>query len=155
MQAARFTLWVIWGTLLASVALYAALPLVVAPPGEGMERGAEALQLGLGLVSIASAAASFVLKRILVLAPIARHAIDPCTPAGAQRIQTGYIFAWMLAESIGIYGLVLYFLTTDARTMLPFVAGSALLMLLHAPRAAAITDSQGSHDLAGRPDPIG
>ena len=35
------------------------------------------------------------------------------------------------------------------------VGGSALLLLLHAPRASDIDQAPGSHDLASRPDPIG
>ena len=155
MQGARFTLWVIWGTLLASLSIYAGLPLVTAPFGDAMEGGAEALRLCLGLVAIATAVASFVLKRVLVLGPIARNAIDPNTPAGARRIQTGYLFTWVLAESIGIYGLLLYFLTHEMGSLLAFVGGSALLLLLHAPRASDIEQAPGSRDLASRPDPIG
>lgn len=155
MQPARFTLWIIWGTLLASLGIYAALPLLVTPAGEGMGEGARILTLCLVAVAVATAAATFILKRVLVVAPVARGEMDAKTPRGAQRIQLGYVVCWALAESIGVYGLVLYFLTHSVTTMLPFIVGSALLLVAHAPRAA---DSERAHDspeLAQRPDPIG
>jgi len=155
MQETRFTLWLVWGTLLASLAIYAALPLVLTAPGEAMDEGSEILSLCLGLVAIGTAVASFVLKRVLVLGPIARGVVDPHTPAGAQRIQLGYIITWALAESIGVYGLVLYFLTHAVSLMLPFVCGSALLLALHAPRASDLEAAPRGHELANRPDPIG
>ena len=55
---------------------------------------------------------------------------------------------WALSESIGIFGLLLFFLFGASVLFYPFLVASAALLLIHAPRASRLGASVRPEDLA-------
>jgi hypothetical protein len=92
-------------------------------------------------VAVSTAVATFVLRRLLIAGPIANRSLDPTTPAGRARFFQAHVFCWVLSESVGIYGLVLYFLYGSRPLLYGFLAGAFVLMLLHAPRQPQVSAS--------------
>lgn len=125
-------LWILWGSMLVSLAIYGFIPFFVA--WEHETPGSDALVIALGGVAVSTAVATFVLRRLLLAAPIANRSLDPSTPAGRARIFQAHLFCWVLSESVGLYGLVLFFLYGSRPLLYGFLAGAFVLMLLHAPR---------------------
>jgi len=156
MDQRKLTLWILWGSMLMSLVVYGVMPILLTEPLEGF--GAETattlapilVMLGLGL-----AVASFVLRKLLLDRPLAAGTLDPDTPEGAQRIQTGFIVAWVLSEAVGIFGLVLWFLGRDTSLLYGFLAAGAVLLALHAPLASRQTKPPTLQDLASGRGTIG
>lgn len=143
MPASPATLrWTLWAALLASVALYAAVPLLVAPPATGVLPPAfPGLLTGLGF---ASAGAALAVHRLALRGPIARGALDPAAPEAAPRILVLSIVAWALAEVPALLGLVLALLGggPQAGWGLALLSGATLLAL--APRALSPAPSSAT-----------
>ncbi len=154
MEQQKLTLWMIWGSMLMSLAVYGALPLLLAGETPNAET-ASSLAPILGLVALGLAVASVVLRRTLLDAPLAAGEIDPETPEGAQRIQVGFVVAWVLSEAVGIFGLVLWFLGRDTALLGGFLAASAVLLALHAPLASRQAKPASFEDLAAGRGKIG
>jgi hypothetical protein len=123
----------VWWALLASLGIYAVLPFTEALGGSPPPAAAPALVPALGLVAAGLATLTLVIRRRWLEQPLRRGDLDLATAAGAQRFLTTCLLTWVLSESIGIYGLVLFFLTRDRRPLLSFVAAAALLLLHHRP----------------------
>ena len=126
------TLWIVWGAMLASLIAYLAISWVVPVETRGSAPGVPAAALG--LVAATTAAASFVLRRVLVAAPIEKGSLDPDTAAGRARVFQASVLCWTLSESVGIQGLVLFFLYGSRPLLYAFLAAALVLLLLHAPR---------------------
>ena len=158
MEQRGFVLWILWGSLVTSLIVY----LGIALAGVGLQSGEpsasgswQLLAAILGVLAGGVAVGTFVLRSALLTRPVRAGVVDPSTPAGAQRIQTAYIVVWVLSEAVGIWGLVLWLLSASWSLFLPFLAGSALLLLLHAPRAANHTRPASLQDLASGHGTIG
>lgn len=143
-------LTLVWLMLLASLGMYAvvafAVPLpqrsVGAPPG---------MALALGVVAAAIALASFAMRRAWIERPAREGVLDLDEPAALARFQARSIRIWVLCESIGVFGLVLCFLSGEPWQAVPFLAGSAALLWLHRPGRPLPGAAPSARDLA-RPD---
>jgi hypothetical protein len=155
MDQRKLTLWALWGSMLMSLAVYGALPLVLSMDEPASTNTAAMLTPILMLVGLGLAIASFVLRKLLLDRPLAAGSLDPTTPEGAQQIQTGFIVAWVLSEAVGIFGLVLWFLGRDTTLLYGFLAAGAVLLAAHAPLASRQTRPPTLQDLAAGRGNIG
>jgi F0F1-type ATP synthase membrane subunit c/vacuolar-type H+-ATPase subunit K len=125
------TLWILFLALLSSVVMYVVVAVLVDSQGgpQGVDQGAFDLELlqyvFLGLGAVATVA-SLVIPGLVI-----RSEPDEVLPF--QRLFTKKILQWALAESIAIFGLLLYFLTGDLGYTYIFAAWSAIIMLFHGP----------------------
>jgi len=139
---------IVWLALVASLLVYGAIPFVLPLPGEPAAVLVP-LVAALVFVALATALATMVLRRVAITGPLASGALDPATKTGAGRVLAISVVLWALCESIGVYGLVLFFLYRELALFYPFLLVAMALMLFHAPRALA---SQSSASDLARPD---
>ncbi|NNL67687.1 MAG: hypothetical protein HKP30_15660 [Myxococcales bacterium] len=127
-QARRVRL-MLWASLLVSQLIYAGILLSgLVPVAE--EPMALPLPAILGVAAALTGAAGHFFWRRASGDGATIHASAP-EPAAAH---TSYVIAWVLDESIAIYGLVLGFLAFPMTTWSLFSVAAFVLMLLHRPR---------------------
>ena len=155
MNQHRLTLWVVWSSLQMSLAIYAVIALLGVGGSPSDPDTTRLMALALGLIAVPTAAATFVLRRVLLTRPIAEGRVDPASESGMQRVQTANILIWALCEAIGIWGLVLWFLSSRWELLLPFLAAGSLLLALHAPRSSYLDRHEQLKALASGEGTIG
>jgi hypothetical protein len=121
----------VWRALLGSLALYAALPWFLRP--EPRVESVGAMLLGLTAISLVTAIATFAVRELLLNRPIRSGELRVDTDAGRNRLMQLYVVLWALCESVGVYGLVLYMLSGEARYLYLFLMASAGLFFAHRP----------------------
>ena len=137
-------IWIIWGAILASLAIYlfvahfAGDQIRTNPlPKETFDILYYALMvLGAVILFMTRPLRNLVLKAGQGSVPPSR-AISESVPrvrAILQKYATAVIISLALSESIGIFGLVLYFLGGDLMTLYLFIACSAMSMVYHRPK---------------------
>ena len=115
-------------------------PMAEANPGLGGVASGVKDQTGLNINLILSAAgilslaAGFGVKHLIITKPLSENKFDLCSDSGFGRYLAGMIIVWALTESLGIFGLVSYFIEGDQRTFLLFLGIYAVGMIIHAPR---------------------
>lgn len=126
---ARTTRQVLWVTLLVSQLIYLGILLsgLVPVASEPMNLPLPEI-LGAAAVLTGATAQFFWRRASADGATLQTGAPDPGAAA------TSYILAWVLDESIAIYGLLLGFLAFPATTWSLFSVAAFVLMLLHRPR---------------------
>jgi hypothetical protein len=114
--------WVVWGALLVSMLIYGGLAHYLEAfagfePGDGL--GISILPAMLGIVALIEIGVAFWVRK-----GGAEHFEDAFTPK---------ILSWALAESVSIYGFILWFVgSAGFGLMWAFVAlGAATMLLLH------------------------
>jgi hypothetical protein len=128
-------LWLLWATFLGLLALELLIPYLV-PNRPDPWYAAQTAVAGfvLALFSLTAGVGTFALRETLVLRKIRRGAIDPLTPSGFARVRTTLLGLWALCLLIGLFGSVLAYAAASPRAAWPYVAGAAVLLVLHAPR---------------------
>jgi F0F1-type ATP synthase membrane subunit c/vacuolar-type H+-ATPase subunit K len=126
---ARRTHRIVWSTLLAAQLVYVALLLSGAVRVRETPPDIPAFPIALSVVGLSTAIGAHILWRRASGAgqPIHTRPPDPA------RAFTFYLLAWVLDESIAIYGLVLGLLAFEPAVWAPFSAGAFALMLVHRP----------------------
>lgn len=144
-------LWILWAALIASLLVYAAIPLVL-PAAEGEARAADTAGVGAAVAfAVMAVLGSLALRRLALVRPLARGALELGSRAGQTRLYTVSMLCWALSEAVGIVGLLLFLLYRRPELCYPFLAAALGLLLFHAPRASALRRRSGPADLA-RPD---
>ena len=134
---------VIWFALLTGVHVFA----VVAKSGTaapGAAQGAASLSTVFAIAGLAAAAASLALRSIL-LGGFRKGTLTLDTPTGKQRFITGNVVCFALAESPGVFGLVVGMQGAAVSEWLPLIGLSILLLWWHIPlpgRFAPKTDGR-------------
>jgi hypothetical protein len=146
----RHQSWLVWGSLLMSLFIYGAMPYLIPPLPHTPPEPLRVLVMALAVVALLEGLATLAMRHFLLLGPVRAGTLDPETPAGAGRVWTLRILCWVLSVSIGIYGLVLFFLYRQTSLLYPFLGAAAALLIIHAPRPLP-TPERSSRDLA-RPD---
>ncbi len=141
------TLWVIWGAMLSSLAMY----MVICHAAPGIQR-LEGPGVSVGLlrnillgVSAIELLVLYFIRRAMFL-PTARGPISrrvESKPLISKRVfMSKYvsivIISLAISESIAIYGLVLFILGDDYSTLYTFILISALAMVAFRPKAAEL-----------------
>ena len=117
-------LWAIWGSMLASLAVYAIVGLVAAPrvqSSPGVDAQGMVVPV-LGFLAAAQIVAVFVLRAAL-----------------ARRLTyTAWcVVRWAVAESAGVYGLVAALLGAEVAVTAAFIVGAAVVLVLWRPGPGA------------------
>jgi hypothetical protein len=130
------TWWLSWAALFATLALWPALPRFVAPPREPWN-AAETAVAGfvLALLALAAAIGTFALREALVQRELDEGRLDPTTPAGRAAVHARLVSLWLLCAAIGACGGILLHYSLLSAAGWPYLAGAALLFVLHAPSA--------------------
>ncbi len=119
----------IWLTLLVSQLIYVGIILSGVIQVRTEPVGIPVFPIVLGVVAATTAVASHVFWRRATGAGRALH-VAPPEPAAAF---TSFLLAWVLDESIAIYGFVLSLLAFGAAAWAPFSLAGFVLLLVHRP----------------------
>jgi hypothetical protein len=145
---ASLTNRIIWWSLVVANLIYAVVAHVVAPErSEVADSSANTLLVPLALTALATAVGTIILRRRALVGPIQAGVLDPATPAGREKAYTPFILSLVLSQSVGIYGLVLAFVSGNGTYSLPFIIGSLALLYVHRPTAPELEPPA----VAGRP----
>lgn len=128
-EQARRVNKILWLTLLASQVVYLAVILSGVGTTRDEPLDLQALPIALAVVAIATAVGAHLCWRRASGAGRPIHTTPP-DPAASF---TFYILAWVLDESIAIYGLVLGLLAFSPEVWGPFSVAALALMLVHRP----------------------
>ncbi len=141
-------LWIIWAAMLISLFIYA---LVCHQVEENIREKAapdfslDLLRNILFIVSIIELIISFFLRKAaLAIRPASAFPLRPTIstsstqPLFIAKYSVAMIIALALSESIGIYGMVLFFLGDSFRTLYTFIGVAAAAMILYRPKKEEI-----------------
>jgi hypothetical protein len=129
---ARLTRTIVWVALLVSQAVYVALLLSGTVPVQKAPSAGAIFPIALGAAATTTAIIAHNLWRRASGAGRPLHEVAPDAAGAVPQ----YLIAWVLDESVGIYGLVLGFLGFPSATWALFSAAGFLLLLVHRPRPA-------------------
>ena len=104
--------------------------------------------------TLAIAVGTVVYRRRALADPIQSGQLDPRTPAGFQQAFRPFIINLLLSESVGIYGLLLVFLSGDPDYSVAFTAVALVLMYVHRPTALDLIPPRGVGSTSNDPTPI-
>ncbi|MDH4318529.1 MAG: hypothetical protein OEV64_09085 [Desulfobulbaceae bacterium] len=130
---------VIWSAILLTLALYIGLCYFIKIPSDSAKIPADVLTKIRYILLGISVAELFIIRfvRKLALKVRAGEEVDACGsgqhPAVAKYFAATLVSA-ALAESIAIYGVVIYFMSGDVSLLYPFVIIAAAAMLYFRPR---------------------
>lgn len=144
---------ILWWSLMASLLVYVVVAHVASPAAEP-DAPILVIAIALSVVAFGTGLATLLVRRIALAGPIARGELDPGTPEGQTRAFTIFILNLALSESIGIYGLVLAFLSGEAAWSIPFAAAALVLIVVHRPMAADLRSARTGDGIGRRPEPI-
>ena len=150
-QALKQQLVIIWVMLAISQVVYLLVP---APQVENAGRPPEIFPIVLGAVAIAQGIGIVALLRIRAFNPIQAGSLDPRSKDGVARLFTTLLLAWVLAESIAIYGLVLRFVHFELAYALPFALGAACLLIFARPWSPKLRRASTAAELASSQAPL-
>ena len=145
-QNKRGTRQVVWFALLGSIAVYAAMPMLI----PGAEKPADpVIVMALAAVAAMTGFASFVVPGIL------RRMPSKSAEERAARSFQALLIGWVMCETIAVYGLVLYVLGAGTTWLWGLSAVAFILMGMQSPRdpevsldGASGAGAMDSHDLA-------
>jgi len=121
--------------LVVSLLVYVVVAHVASVPPNAQAPPVGILVAAFGAISVGIAIGTIIYRRHALSDPIQRGDLDPTSPEGQGRAFTPFILNLVLSESLGIYGLVLAFLTAEGAYSLPFVLAALVLMYVHRPTA--------------------
>jgi F0F1-type ATP synthase membrane subunit c/vacuolar-type H+-ATPase subunit K len=145
------TFVVIWVALAVSQLVYIFVP---APIPENASTLPNIFPIALAVVALIQAVGIVVLLRVRAFAPVQSGRIDPTSTSGTAQLFTTLILAWVLAESIAIYGLVLRFLHFSLPYSASFAAAGALLLFVGRPWHPRLRKPDSTVQLARTGTPI-
>ncbi|MBW2540963.1 MAG: hypothetical protein JRF15_02635 [Deltaproteobacteria bacterium] len=131
---ANLTCRILWWVLIGSLVVYVAVA-HVAQVVPNQNAPISLLFPVFVALSIAIAIATIIIRRRALSEPIQAGRLDPSTPQGLQAAFTPFILNLVLSESVGIYGLVLAFLSAQPLYSAGFSAAAIALMFVHRPTA--------------------
>jgi F0F1-type ATP synthase membrane subunit c/vacuolar-type H+-ATPase subunit K len=134
MQASLRSLRIVWIALLIALGIYVYLPesLNVQP-----RTPSPVIFLAVAVVTIGIVGSAFFMRRKWIAPAQAELAADLENGKALARWRTGYLCCLALAESLGLYGLVLRFLGFTLQQVEPFYLAGLGLLLFFFPRFSA------------------
>jgi len=137
LETSQRVLWIVWAALLASIALYVAIPSLVPPRAEPWYAAKTAVAgFVAGIFSLALAVGTFAIRESLARRHLRSGAIDPDTAEGFGRLRTALLLMWALCDAIAVIGLLIAVLAGSPALVLPYAIGAAALLFLHRPQPA-------------------
>jgi hypothetical protein len=132
---------IIWVAIFASLFIYL---IIVIAAGKGIRKGSSGLlpiPIFRNILICVAVVEVFIIQifRRLLISTSAVHRLDESNIPSSQipvviQYSNFIIISCALAESIGIYGLILYFLGANITTLYLFLGASALVMVYHHPK---------------------
>ena len=141
---ANLTCRVLWWTLVASLVVYAVVAHVSGLPPSSNAQVALLAPIFVAL-SVAIGIGTAVYRRRALAGPIQSGELDPSTPEGLQAAFQPFIINLVLSESVGIYGLVLAFLSGQPMYSVAFSGAAIGLMYVHRPTAPDLQPPMSAH----------
>ena len=126
-------LFIIWAAQIMSLLIFALLAVLVFRPNQSANPSLFWIFAALGVLVVAL---SFPLKQKFLAESLA----EKDEMQSAMRVQTGYIVAWALCESAGLFGLLTRAITPSPYFYVLFIIAVAG-MLLHFPRREEIASA--------------
>ena len=145
---------ILWWALVASLVLYAVVAHVVDLPVNPNTEISLLLPVFIFL-SASTGVGTLLYRRRALSGPIQSRRLDPSTPEGLRAAFQPFIMNLVLSESIGIYGLVLAFLSGQPFYAVAFSAAALVLMYLHRPTAPDLVAPLSGHQAGRDFTPIG
>ncbi len=122
------TLRVVWRALLGGLGLYALLPWFIHPEGGAK---VDTLLLGFAAIAAVTGIGTLVARDRLLVGPIRSGELRVTTNEGMARLSQISIAIWACSESIGLYGLILWVLSSEAKYLYLFLMAAAGLFYAH------------------------
>jgi hypothetical protein len=144
----------LWWCLVVSLLIYVVMA-HVASPRMNPDAPAPLLMAVLATLSLGIAVGTLLYRRHALAGPIQRGALDLTNPRDQAKAFQAFIISLVLSESVGIYGLVLAFLSGRGAYSIPFVLAALALMYAHRPTAPDLQSPLSGASFEGRPPPIG
>ena len=124
------TFLIIWAFLGVSQVVYLLVPV---PSQQNASTLSDVFPMALAVVAFIQAIGMVILLRVRAFEPIRSGRIDPRLSSGVVQLFTPLILAWVLAESVAIYGLVLRFLHYSLSYSVWFSTAGAVLLFMGRP----------------------
>ncbi|MFC1839610.1 hypothetical protein ACFL1N_08520 [Thermodesulfobacteriota bacterium] len=143
-ESKLLVMWIIWGAMVVSLGVYIAICVLIGDKvrqtmGEGFPL--VLIRNILFGISIVELIATHFIRKLMMREPeIDPGSISAPEPVAQEPVNihgkylSAMVVSLALCESIGIYGLVLFFLGDSVQTMYTFMAVSAAGMLFHRPK---------------------
>jgi len=141
---ANFTCRILWWALVASLLVYVLLSHVVKVPPNPNAPISLLLPL-FSLLAVATGIGTTIYRRRALSGPIQARQLDPSTPEGLQAAFPPFMINLALSESVGVYGLVLSFLSGRPIYAELFCGAAIVLMYLHRPTAPDLVAPMSPH----------
>jgi hypothetical protein len=125
---------VLWGALMASMIVYAAIATVISKQNAPKPL-LQPLLIALAATSIVELAIGFVLRAKMMPSRRKSEAVHPNIGAAFARMRAAEITGWAFCEAVAINGLILTMLTFEPVYSYAFTAVGALGMIAIAPNA--------------------
>lgn len=147
-ESKLLVMWIIWGAMVVSLGVYIAICILIGdkmkqPMGEGFT-----LVLIRNIfygISIIELIATHFIRKLMMREPETDHgSISGPEPIVQDSVSmhrkylSAMVISLALCESIGIYGLILFFLGCSFQTMCTFMIISAAGMLFHRPKREVV-----------------
>lgn len=155
------TFWIIWAAMFGSLLIYV---LICHQFGDEIRRTAglniplDLVRNGLYGVAISTLILTRFLRKFMLAGPPGSSAPTSSNPpprssqsSSIGKYATSMVVSLALSESIGIYGLVLFFLGESFRTLYIFIGISALAMFLYRPKREEL-ETLAMRDSVAAPD---
>jgi len=142
----------VWLSLVVSLFIYVFVAfLVELPESSSVPMGL--LAPILAMIALGTGVGTLLYRRHALATPIQSGRLDPSTREGMQKALPPFLVNLVLSESVGVYGLVLTFVSGERLYVVGFVAAALVLLFLHRPTAGDLVPPT-SHTLGGDPTPI-
>jgi hypothetical protein len=129
------SLWLLWGAMFATVLVWLVLPWVGPHRAEPWyEAQTAVIRFAFAILGLVAAVASFAVRESLVLREVREGRLDPETEGGIARLRLRFLALWALCAAIGVLGGLVAYFADRAATGWPYLAGAAVLFVVHAPR---------------------
>ena len=150
---ANFTFRVLWWSLVVSLLVYVLAAHVAALPAD--PRAPLALLTSIfGTLTAIIAVGTVIYRRRALAGPIQSGQLDPHSPIGLGKAFQPFIINLLLSESVGVYGLVLAFLSGNPDYSVAFTVAALVLMYVHRPTAPDLIPPMSAGSSGNRPAPI-
>lgn len=134
MQQGRAFLWLIWAALAGTLALWPALPALIGHCADPWYAAQSAVAgFVLALLGLAAGLGSLALREALVLRDAREGRFDPDTKEGRRALRWRLATLWGLCVLIGSLGGIMIWHSDRVALGIPYLAGAAGLLALHAP----------------------
>ena len=144
---------ILWWCLVVSLVIYVVVAHVVSTR-TSPDAPIPLLMGAFATLSVGIAIGTLLYRRHALAGPIQRGALDLTSPQDQAKAFQAFILSLVLSESIGIYGLVLAFLSGRGAYSIPFVLAALALMYAHRPTAPDLQSPLSGVYFEGRPPPI-